>query len=179
MTDQNHKKTLVFISAFLHSAKKAAKKAGVRISNCDIKKNPCCDQYEIVKDKRIVWGGFAYNADEALGDYIFQEIHAREKSIARFDGLEISPVAEFAGNGASYFERVDNPKEAHFWSFYGHLKTGGVECIEDFDIAVDAITSANHLLALYPNLREYSLLQYANSLLKNVDTSDLVMCDDI
>ena len=159
MTDPNQKQTLVFISAFLRSAKKAAKKAGVRISNYEIKKNPCCDQYDIVVRDRIVWSGFAYDADEALGDYIFQEIHAREKSIARFDGLEISPVAEFTDSGDLYCERVENPSEAHFWSLYGHLQTGGVECIEDYDTETEATLAAIELLKKHSHLWTHGLMR--------------------
>ena len=159
MSDPNHKKTLVFIAAFLRSARKAAKKAGVRISNVEIRKNPCCDQYSIIVKNRIVWQGFAYNSDEALGDYIFQEIHAREKSIARFDGLEVSPVAEFTDNGTPYCERVENPTEAHFWSLYGHLRDGGVECLEDYDTETEAILAANALLEKYSNLLKHGLLR--------------------
>jgi hypothetical protein len=29
-------------------------------------------------------------------------------------------------------ERIDDPEEAQFWSVYGHLPVGGVECLEDF-----------------------------------------------
>ena len=159
MTDQNQKQTLVFISAFLRSAKKVAKEAEVRISTYEIKKNPCCDQYSIIVKNRIVWQGFAYNSDEALGDYIFQQINSWNQSIVGYDGLELSPVAEYADFGSSYCERVEDPGEAQFWSLYGHLRKGGVECIEDFNTEAEGLSAAKHLLALYQNLREHGLLR--------------------
>jgi hypothetical protein len=159
MSDPNHKKSLVFISAFLRSAKKEAKKSCVTISDVEIKKNPCCDQYDIVKKDLIVWSGFAYNADEALGDYIFREIHARAKSVVRFDGLEISPVAEFKDSGDIFCERVDDPSEAHFWSLYGHRPTGGVECIDDYDTEINATRAAVVLLEKYSNLWKHGLMR--------------------
>ena len=48
-----------------------------------------------------------------------------------FDGLEIHPVMESASKTGGYCE-ICEPDEAHFWSVYGHCKTGGVECFDDF-----------------------------------------------
>lgn len=60
-------------------------------------------------------------------------------------------------NGA-YCERVEDPQDAHFWSVYGHLREGGVECLEDFPSEAEARTFADRLLATFPNLRKYGIL---------------------
>ncbi|MEN8179881.1 MAG: hypothetical protein ABFS39_14865 [Pseudomonadota bacterium] len=69
-------------------------------------------------------------------------------------------MAEYADTVGSYCERVEDPDDAQFWSVYGHLRKGGVECIEDFDTEAEGLSAANHLLALYLNLREHGLMRY-------------------
>lgn len=78
--------------------------------------------------------------------------------ITEYDGLEIHPVREeLLENGTSYCEPC-TPDEAQFWSVYGHLKTGGVDCIEDFATEAEARALAEQLLACYPHLRHHGLL---------------------
>ena len=50
-----------------------------------------------------------------------------------YDAFEIHPVIELGGvdlQGKRITE-VCGPKEAQFWSVYGHLRTGGLECLAD------------------------------------------------
>ncbi len=79
--------------------------------------------------------------------------------IVSFDGLEIHPVQELTdeSDGSQYCEQCE-PSEAHFWSVYGHLKEGGVLCIEDFATEAEGRAFANTLLDAYPHLRTYGLL---------------------
>lgn len=80
------------------------------------------------------------------------------QTIRSYDGLEIAPVAEYENkDGSKFCERVDAPEEAHFWSIYGHLTEGGVECLEDFSTEDEALAFAERLLSVYPNLHKYGL----------------------
>ena len=80
------------------------------------------------------------------------------ETIHNYDGLELAPVTEYEDrDGVKYCERVDDPAEAQFWSVYGHLREGGVECLEDFDTEQEAASFAKELLSLFPNLRKYGL----------------------
>ena len=84
-----------------------------------------------------------------------------------FDALEIHPIRDTSWNDAEQgprpFDSEDNetwcepcaPEEAHFWSIYGHLRTGGVDYFEDFATEAEARALAQRLLSLYPHLREY------------------------
>jgi len=78
--------------------------------------------------------------------------------IRKFDGLEIHPVQEFTdqNDGSRYCEQCE-PSEAQFWSVYGHLKEGGVLCIEDFATEAEGRAFARTLLDTYAHLRTYGL----------------------
>lgn len=79
-------------------------------------------------------------------------------TIQHYDGLEVHPVQDVEeANGVTYCEQCE-PEEADFWSVYGHLKTGGVECLDDFPDRAKALAFAKQLLAAYPHLREYGIL---------------------
>jgi len=79
-------------------------------------------------------------------------------TIKSYDGLELAPVAEYQeADGRSFCERVDDPRDGHFWSVYGHLPVGGVECLEDFRSEQEATAFAECLLSLYPNLHKNGL----------------------
>jgi hypothetical protein len=41
---------------------------------------------------------------------------------------------------------------------YGHLKTGGVDCIEDFATEAEARAFAEQLLTIYPHLKQHGIL---------------------
>jgi hypothetical protein len=79
--------------------------------------------------------------------------------INSFDGLEIHPVQDLTdeSDGTRYCEQCE-PSEAHFWSVYGHLKEGGVLCIEDFATEAEGRAFAMTLLDTYVHLRTYGLL---------------------
>ena len=89
------------------------------------------------------------------------------KEIHRYDGLEVHPVRNMrwddATQGTRPFHSSDDNEtwcepcdraEAHFWSVYGHLKEGGIECFEDFPTQTLARVSADQLLEIFPHLRE-------------------------
>ena len=86
--------------------------------------------------------------------------------IQKFDAIEVHPVCDLNWNdeeeGLRPFrgdpERETHceqcqPHEAHFWSVYGHLKEGGLECFEDFATREEAETFAEKLQSVYPHLR--------------------------
>ena len=77
-----------------------------------------------------------------------------------FDGLEIQPVKEEHDGNGSFCEPCE-PEEAHFWSVYGHCKSGGVECFEDFQSPESARKFAAQLLEGYPHLREHGLADWS------------------
>ncbi len=72
--------------------------------------------------------------------------------IHRFDAVEVHPVQEFTDTDGLKFCEQCEPQEAHFWSVYGHLNEGGLECFEDFDTEDQANTFAEMLLSAYPHL---------------------------
>lgn len=92
--------------------------------------------------------------------------------IRRFDGLELHPVRDLKWDENERGPRPFNlpgddeetwcepceEHEAHFWSVYGHLREGGIECLEDFETESAARTFAEHLLTAYPHLRKFGLL---------------------
>lgn len=79
--------------------------------------------------------------------------------IHAFDGLEIHPVRELTDetDGTRYCEQC-TPQEAQFWSVYGHLREGGVLCLEDFETEAAARRYAHNLLADWPHLHTFGLL---------------------
>lgn len=80
--------------------------------------------------------------------------------IQKYDGLEIHPVRELKSDDSASNEtycEVCEPEDAHFWSIYGHLIEGGVECFDDFPNEAKARTFAQRLLEVYPNLRKHGL----------------------
>jgi hypothetical protein len=80
--------------------------------------------------------------------------------IGSFDGLEIHPVREVreAEGSAGYCEQCE-PHEAQFWSVYGHFRSGGVLCLEDFPGEAEASQFAHRLLDEWPHLRTFGLLR--------------------
>lgn len=80
------------------------------------------------------------------------------QEIPHCDGLEVHPFREDKEEktGDSYAE-VCEPGEAHFWSVCGHLKEGGMTCLQDFATEVEAIAFAKRLLRSYTQLQVYGL----------------------
>ena len=76
------------------------------------------------------------------------------KNIHDYDGLEIHPVCTIKEQDGTTFEEICEPEEADMWSVYGHLKTGGIECFEDFTSLDIAEVFAETLHAAYPHLRD-------------------------
>jgi hypothetical protein len=87
------------------------------------------------------------------------------KDIQECDRLEIWPVCDLNWNDEEQGPRPFHPNddnethcetchadEAHFWSVYGHLKTGGLTCFADFATKAEAIVFADKLYCAYPHL---------------------------
>lgn len=86
-------------------------------------------------------------------------------TIFECDALEIWPVCDLnwdderqgsrpfepSGDNDSWCETCDRDK-AHFWSVFGHLKTGGLTCFEDFATEAEATAFADKLYRGYPHL---------------------------
>lgn len=86
-------------------------------------------------------------------------------AIFQCDALEIWPVCDLNWNdeeqGPRPFKAHDDHEthcetcdadKAHFWSVYGHLKNGGLTCLEDFATEGEAIAFAEKLYRSYPHL---------------------------
>lgn len=79
------------------------------------------------------------------------------RSIADFDGLEISPCCVFGfANGEDLVEPCE-PDAADFWTVYGHRREGGVTAFEDFPDHAAAQRFARLLLHAHQHLRHYAL----------------------
>jgi hypothetical protein len=80
------------------------------------------------------------------------------RDIQQFDGLEIHPCrTEHAEAGGTFIEPCE-PEAAEFWSVYGHYKTGGVLCCEDFPTQTEARAFADRLLETWPHLNTHGLM---------------------
>ena len=62
-----------------------------------------------------------------------------------FDNYEIGACVLLNPNDPTRFDRCDaeNPDIA-FWSVFGHLKIGGLECISDLETYEDSSNNATH-----------------------------------
>ena len=107
----------------------------------------------IIKASPIPSGPSPIALAKAMTPFWFETIHS-------YDGLELAPVAEYEDkDGVKYCERVDDPSDAQFWSVYGHLPEGGVQCLEDYDTEQEASAFAEQLLSLFPNLHKHGLVR--------------------
>jgi len=107
----------------------------------------------IIKAAPVPSGPSPVALAKAITPFWFSTIH-------NYDGLELAPVAEYEEKaGTKFCERVDNAKDAQFWSVYGHLREGGVECLEDFKTEQEATAFAEQLLSLFPNLGKFGLIR--------------------
>ena len=75
------------------------------------------------------------------------------QTIHDFDALEIHPCMVI-GHDSMDNEIVEqcDPDAAHFWTVYGHLRTGGVDAFEDFATEAEAVAFHNRLISVYPHL---------------------------
>ena len=79
-------------------------------------------------------------------------------AITSYDGLEIHPVRNlFSPDLDDTWCEPCEPHVAEFWSVYGHVKEGGIECFEDFPTYAEAQAFAAQLLQAYPHLRTHGL----------------------
>jgi len=86
------------------------------------------------------------NAERALSPRGLLEIR-------EFDALEIHPCAVIGHDGMGT-ELVEPcaPEEAHFWTVYGHYRTGGVNDLADFATEGEAHAFHDRLISIYPHL---------------------------
>jgi hypothetical protein len=77
------------------------------------------------------------------------------RNIHDFDALEIHPccVVGHDSMGSDIVEQC-NPQDAHFWTVFGHLRTGGIDDFENFPTEAQAIAFHDQLIAAYPHLAE-------------------------
>ena len=75
-------------------------------------------------------------------------------TIQEYDAVEVHPcrVTGFA-DGQELIEQCE-PEAADFWSVYGHCRTGGLSCFEDFPCEAAANAFAARLRQTYPHLAE-------------------------
>lgn len=84
------------------------------------------------------------------------------RSIAEFEGLEISPCRVFGFADGQDLVEPCGPDAADFWTVYGHRREGGVTAFEDFPDHAAAQRFARWLLSAHQHLRYYGLLdEYA------------------
>lgn len=84
------------------------------------------------------------------------------RDILLYDGLEVHPVRDVgkemrAYDGISPEETRFEPckaEEAELWSVFGHLKTGGLECFEDYATELEAQRFVVTLKRIYSHLRD-------------------------
>jgi len=77
------------------------------------------------------------------------------RSIKEFDALEIHPCAVVGcDSSATEFVEQCEPEQAHFWTVYGHYRSGGLDAFEDFSTEAEAVTFFDRLLDMFPHLRE-------------------------
>jgi hypothetical protein len=77
------------------------------------------------------------------------------QNIRDFDALEIHPCMVVGTDSLDnrIVEQCD-PEDAHFWSVFGHLRTGGTDDFEDFSTEAEATAFHDRLIAAYPHLAE-------------------------
>jgi hypothetical protein len=75
------------------------------------------------------------------------------QNIRDFDALEIHPCIVIGNDsiGNDIIEQCE-PEDAHFWTVYGHFRTGGVDAFEDFPTETEALAFHDRLIAAWPHL---------------------------
>ena len=76
------------------------------------------------------------------------------RNIADFDALEIHPCAVVGrdASGTDFVEQCE-PEQAHFWTVYGHCRTGGLHAFEDFPKETEAVVFYHRLPGMFPHLQ--------------------------
>ena len=75
------------------------------------------------------------------------------QNIRDFDALEIHPCAVIRHDSmANEIVEQCAPEDAHFWTVYGHLRSGGVDAFEDFATEAEALAFHDRVIAAYPHL---------------------------
>jgi hypothetical protein len=78
--------------------------------------------------------------------------------ITDYNGLVLQPIREILLKDGSSSYQPCEPHEATGWTIGGHLKQGGVECIQNFLTETQARDFSDQLLQCYRHLRHYGLL---------------------
>jgi hypothetical protein len=91
-------------------------------------------------------GNSPIDAAKALTPDWMQNIHS-------FDALEIHPCAVVGHDsmGGDIVEQCE-PEDAHFWTVFGHYRSGGVDDFRDFASEAEATAFHDQLIAIYPHL---------------------------
>jgi hypothetical protein len=90
------------------------------------------------------------------------QMNAHEIKWCAVDAIEVSPVRIVNDRpfdppaGETTFVEVCSESEADFWSVFTHFRTGGVECVADFDLECEAWDYAETVLAGPRGLPTYS-----------------------
>jgi len=75
-------------------------------------------------------------------------------AIRDFDALEIEPCAVVGDSKWGEIVEPCGPEDAHFWTVYGHYRTGGVDALRDFPTAARARAFHDELVKAFPHLGE-------------------------
>lgn len=92
-------------------------------------------------------------------DYRINPVNSqtKRKIMEYYDNYEVHPVKEDVdGIGNKFCEQVNNDKDASFFTLYGHLNTGGVEAIGDFNTREAAEDVARKMLHLARLVKQWS-----------------------
>lgn len=72
-----------------------------------------------------------------MSHYVF--IKTTDILFRKFDNYEIWPCTLLNRSDPTLFDRCEvNDPDIAFWSVYGHLRTGGLECISDHETFEEA-----------------------------------------
>jgi hypothetical protein len=107
--------------------------------------------YAIAKDgNQDDWCAFPAERKESAA-------HDQRLAMLPYNGLELTPCAVVGfANGVQLVEPCE-PEAAHFWTVYGHFRTGGVHALKDFPDRESARAFANNMLNAHPHLNDYGL----------------------
>jgi hypothetical protein len=73
-------------------------------------------------------------------------------AIRNFDAIEVHPCCVIGSAEGQEIVETYERDAAHFWSVYGHYRTGGLDCFEDFPTEAEAEAFAARLRRTYPHL---------------------------
>jgi hypothetical protein len=75
-------------------------------------------------------------------------------TIRNFDAVEVHPCCVVGFADGNELVETCKPDDAQFWSVYGHCRSGGLECFEDFPTEIEANAFADQLRRTYTHLAD-------------------------